>query len=429
MAIMKKLFILFAMAMIAIGANAQTLIAEKDWTGGFEGKYPYSCAFLGVEGSISSDADGVAITVASQIGQTWPMWPLARVFPDEFLHLKKDGNYKIVITAKFPTNGTLMAILGNGDGRSASTYVTATGDFQEVEINNPSFIELIEADCNLTLFFGDFVGTTILKKIRIFEMDKAIDEIDGISYFFDKNSKTAEIEKVHDRQLTQIDIPTTVTHEGEEYTVTKIMDDAFVGLYTLTSVTIPNGVTSIGQNAFHGCYVLEEITIPASVNFICPRAFVDCGRLKRVIVLAETPPVLYENAFSNYNITLKVPDASINVYKATAPWSKFAEFELLSKQKCATPTVSIENGKLNFSCDTEGVEYHYEMFISVKGDGNSIKIPDTINLSVYASKEGFYDSAVETSEIPLSVIADANGDGEVNAADIVTIVNIITSAK
>ncbi|MBR7031179.1 MAG: leucine-rich repeat protein, partial [Prevotella sp.] len=197
------------------------------------------------------------------------------------------------------------------------------------------------------------------------------------------------------------------------------------GLYNLTSVTIPNSVTIIGQNAFYGCYNLEEITIPASMNFICPCAFTDCGRLKRVIALAETPPVLYENAFSNYNMTLKVPDVFIDVYKTTEPWSKFSEFELLSKQKCATPAISMENGKLNFRCDTEGVEYHYEMFISVKGDGNGIKLPNTINLSVYASKEGWYDSVVETSEIPLSVIADANGDGIVNAADIVKITNII----
>ena len=37
---MKKLFTLVAMALMAVGANAQTLIAEKDWTGGFEGDYP-----------------------------------------------------------------------------------------------------------------------------------------------------------------------------------------------------------------------------------------------------------------------------------------------------------------------------------------------------------------------------------------------------
>ena len=96
------------------------------------------------------------------------MWPLVHVFPDEYLHLNQNGNYKIVITAKFPTNGTLMIILGNGIARSASTYVIATGDFQEVEINNPSIPEVFDDNCNLTLICGDFVGTTILKKIQIY---------------------------------------------------------------------------------------------------------------------------------------------------------------------------------------------------------------------------------------------------------------------
>ena len=337
------LLILIFLPIMAISANAQTLIAEKDWTDGFEGNYPYSYAFLGgVEGSISSDADGVAITVGSQTGQTWPMWPLVHVFPDEYLHLNQNGNYKIVITAKFPTNGTLMVVLGNGSDRSASTYVTATGDFQEVEINNPSIPEVFDA--NLTLYCGDFVGTTILKKIQLFEMDKAIDEVNGIRYFFDKNRKTAEVEKVLDIQSTKIDIPTTVIHENEEYTVTKIMDNALSGLYNLTSVTIPNSVTIIGQNAFYGCYNLEEITIPASMNFICPCAFAECGRLKRVIALAETPPVLYENAFSDYNMTLKVPDVSIDVYKATAPWKNFKEIVALPAQYDYRPFV--EEGKV-----------------------------------------------------------------------------------
>ena len=188
---------------------------------------------------------------------------------------------------------------------------------------------------------------------------------------------------------------------------------------------IPDGVTFIGYGAFNSCYNLQEITIPATVTVISQEAIAYCDRLNRVTILAETPPLIYENAFSNYNAILKVPDASMDIYKTTEPWSRFSEFELLSKQKCATPKISVENGKMNFSCDTEGVEYHYEIFTSLKGDGNGIKLPETLKITVYASKEGWYDSAIETGEIPLSAIADANGDGVVDAADIVRIANII----
>ena len=212
------------------------------------------------------------------------------------------------------------------------------------------------------------------------------------------------------------------------------MDQAFSDCLGLPSViTIPDGVTYIGYASFTFCLNLEEITIPASIKYIGSRAFQLCERMKRVTVLAETPPIVYESSFnvlngepfSNNRLTLKVPDASMDVYKATEPWSRFSDFELLSKQKCATPKISVENGKMNFSCDTEGVEFHYEIFTSLKGDGNGIKLPETLKITVYASKEGWYDSAIETGEIPLSAIADANGDGVVDAADIVRIANII----
>ena len=76
---------------------------------------------------------------------------------------------------------------------------------------------------------------------------------------------------------------------------------------------------------------LKEITIPASVKVIYPDAFGGCGNLKRVIVQSETPPVAYGSSFNisysdtsrDYKIILKVPDSSIDVYKATAPWSTF----------------------------------------------------------------------------------------------------------
>lgn len=431
---MKKLFTLFAVAMIAIGANAQTLIAEKDFTGVTESDYPDLSIFCeGVNASLSSDADGLAISVESQTPQI--TCPLLWVWPWDSFDLKYDGRYKIVVTAKFPTDGMLLLCLnGMNNTWDASTYVTSTGDFQEVEVlfsfPPPSFGGLYA----LWLMCGDFPGTTILKKVQLYEIEEnVVDKIDDVYYSFDKKSKTAAVAK-GDEKCDNVDIPAVIYHEGEVYTVTKIMINAFTNCPNFTSVTIPNTVTEIGNSAFSGSFYLKEITIPASVKVIGPWAFNFCMNLKRVTMLAETPPIVYDNSFKigngevsvDYNITLKVPDASIDIYKATAPWSNmFSDYEVLSKQKCEKPTVSVDNGKLNFSCATEGVEYHYEILASIKGDGNGINLPEKFKISVYASKDGFYDSAVATSEIPVSAIADANGDGEVNAADIVKIVNII----
>ena len=167
---MKKIFTLVAMAMMAIGANAQTLIGEKDWTGGFEGDYPFWQQFAdGQEGSVASDAEGVAITVGTTTGELWQ--PQIQVM--DGLTLEEDHNYKVVITAKFPVDGTLQINMGNWDGRDQYTAdVTATGDFQEVEVAFDGYAYNVAEGSGFVLFqCGAFQGTTILKKVQVYDMD------------------------------------------------------------------------------------------------------------------------------------------------------------------------------------------------------------------------------------------------------------------
>ena len=68
----------------------------------------------------------------------------------------------------------------------------------------------------------------------------------------------------------------------EGYPVTSIGADAFYNCYSLTSITIPEGVTSIGDYAFYYCSSLTKITIPESVNSIGAIAFYGCHSLKDV---------------------------------------------------------------------------------------------------------------------------------------------------
>ena len=65
-------------------------------------------------------------------------------------------------------------------------------------------------------------------------------------------------------------------------TVTNIGQYAFQCCYSLTSVTIPQGVTSIGQNAFERCSNLTSITIPQSVTRIGRTAFLLCSGLTSI---------------------------------------------------------------------------------------------------------------------------------------------------
>lgn len=64
----------------------------------------------------------------------------------------------------------------------------------------------------------------------------------------------------------------------------KINGYAFFGLYSLSSITIPNSVTSIGTYSFHSCFSLESITIPSSVTSIANYAFNSCCSLESVAI-------------------------------------------------------------------------------------------------------------------------------------------------
>ena len=90
----------------------------------------------------------------------------------------------------------------------------------------------------------------------------ASEKIDGIYYILDTDTKTATV-VFHVRYYYSGDvaIPSTVTHEGVDYTVTRIESDAFKRSTALTSVTIPRSVTSIGGGIFQECSSLTSINI------------------------------------------------------------------------------------------------------------------------------------------------------------------------
>ena len=100
--------------------------------------------------------------------------------------------------------------------------------------------------------------------------------------------------------------------------------------------------------------------------------------------------------------------------------------------KCAKPTISFTNGELEFSCETEGVEFISEVTVSdaKKNYSNKVSLTGSYSVSVYATKAGYEDSEVATLEFTLGaggtgIPGDANGDGNVTVTDIGVIVDII----
>ena len=151
-----------------------------------------------------------------------------------------------------------------------------------------------------------------------------------------------------------IETATNTLHSGCKTTiipnsVTNIGDYAFYECSGLTSVTIPNSVTSIGWYAFYGCKGLTSVTIGNSVTSIGKYAFADCPDLLDVYCYAEEVPSTESNAFIYSpigNANLHVPDASIDSYKATAPWSSFGKIVALTEDETGIDELKGENGKV-----------------------------------------------------------------------------------
>jgi hypothetical protein len=229
--------------------------------------------------------------------------------------------------------------------------------------------------------------------------------------------------------LPSLIIPNSVTSIGER---------AFEGCNSIGSLTIPEGIKIIKKGTFTWCSSLESITIPSTIQYIYGEAFAYCTNIKEVIALPEVPPVLYETSFSNYDITLLVPEESIEAYMTTSPWSRFGKFQTLSGEnveipKCATPTIWYENGKVKFNCDTEGVEFVSEVIVddAKQYNDSELTLSQTYKISVYATKDGYEKSDVATREITITgngkaiMVGDVNGDGIVNVADHVKLSDII----
>lgn len=223
--------------------------------------------------------------------------------------------------------------------------------------------------------------------------------------------------------LTSITIPNSVTSIGESAfggcsslvsvtipnSVVKISKATFSGCSSLASINIPNKVTSIDEKALYGCLSLTSITIGSKIQSIGSKAFAKCSNLTDVNCYANKVPNTNSDAFDESYIdyvTLHVPAASVNLYKAAEPWKNFKSIVAVDgstpeKNKCEKPTISYENGQLKMSCATEGVEYvtditdadvkkHYDSIISLTA---------AYNISVYASKTGYENSETVTATL------------------------------
>ena len=112
-----------------------------------------------------------------------------------FFSLEEGHDYLVRLIVKVPSDGDIFMLLGSW---SSSWYdhvsVTASDDWQVIDIDSPNYYCDISGNAYVLLGLGEMVGTTILKKVQVYEKlkggetyikttkpDKAVDAIYNLS--------------------------------------------------------------------------------------------------------------------------------------------------------------------------------------------------------------------------------------------------------
>lgn len=200
--------------------------------------------------------------------------------------------------------------------------------------------------------------------------------------------------------LTSITLPEGITSLGER---------CFENCSSLKTINLPEGITSLGWSCFYGCSSLTSITLPNSIIYLGSFCFRYCENLKSVVCKWENLDNVSVSEVAFHDISsdsrLYIPVGTADMYKATEPWSNFKYIEENSGEddtpeepmKCATPAISYADGKLVFTCETDGAEYHYSVTsedfrTDAHSQDGTVELTAAYNISVYASADGYISS-------------------------------------
>ena len=248
------------------------------------------------------------------------------------------GEYETIATlTNLPSENSAeyeSGLLGNGNAyRYVRFRVTATQQNQmkgghpfffmsEINMYEVEPAPAVMPDSDLTLY----------ARYKSYSCDI---EQDGIFYrIFDVEARTVKVTSCQSSlngYSGTLDIPATVTHNGEEYTVVGAEEGVF-SAGNITSISIPStfgvigskllasstsiesvvleeGITAIDDMAFYGCTALKSISIPATVTTIGSSAFYGCDALSNIVIPESITEIEFATFHGCYSLTsIVIPD-------------------------------------------------------------------------------------------------------------------------
>lgn len=313
--------------------------------------------------------------------------------------------------------------------------------------------------------------------------------IDGICYRITASAKVVVTHFSDASSLTysgHLVIPTSVKIADVDYTVNGIDDQAFKSCTGLTELTLPATISRVGNEAFAGCSQLNKITILATVPPSAgTQAFDGCtARLdipdgtyndysqadgwKDLDIIRIVSSLIFGQEYYALDLN-QVVTATVECHPTHAEnqqiiWSSSDETILQHQGNgkfiglktgvadiiataadgqgatasvkayvdvspyCATPVLHIQDGKLWFTCETEGTS------IVVIDPTFSYSFPTSADNKGYMQFSVTYwgqtpqgESKHVTTTLPISagLFGDINGDGELNVADPIKLSRLI----
>ena len=109
------------------------------------------------------------------------------------------------------------------------------------------------------------------------------------------------------------------------------------------------------------------------------------------------------------------------------------EFEKeIAIEKCATPAIAYKDGKLKFTCETEGAVFVSEVTVADAKKYYDAEVPllGVYHVTAYATKPGYDNSDIATADFVIkgstvTLVGDVNNDGKVDATDITKLIDIL----